>query len=114
MTDEATPQPPEKPKAPKLEVRSPRPYKPQPGEPPMHLDRLQVYLDNPSEETERHARKLLEHCGDLVLDGVQYRIRKGAHPRHPRRDPGPGAPALAKGIDKLKLETVEQLRRAAE
>jgi hypothetical protein len=62
-----------------LQVQSPNPL-PQPaaGEPAMGMGRLRAYRANPtSKDAEAYARELVERCGPLVLDGVQYRIRDG-------------------------------------
>lgn len=66
------------PAAPPLQVQSLNPL-PQPtaGEPSMGMGRLRAYRANPGPETEKYARELVERCGPLVLDGVQYRIRDG-------------------------------------
>ena len=49
---------------------------PQPpaGDPPMTIERLRSYRDDPKPDTERFARQLLTRCGPLVFDGKQYRL----------------------------------------
>jgi hypothetical protein len=65
----------EKPK--ELQIRSPRPLPgPKAGEPPMDMERLREYRDNPSGENEKYAGQLIQRCGPLVLDGHQFRFGK--------------------------------------
>lgn len=62
----------------KFLLTSPRPLQqPAPGEPSMNMSRIKTYRDNPSQKNERYAAELLERCGPLVLDQVQYRLNEG-------------------------------------
>jgi len=79
---------------------------PRPGDPPFDMDRLIVYRDDPSPDSERCARELLARCGPLVLDGVQYRIEGERIQAVPVEFLGIDRQRLASGIDKMNVSEV--------
>ena len=99
-------------------VKSPGPaHKPQPNDPPMDMDRLRAWRDDPSPTNTRLAFELIERCGDgvpsdtpadqarhypraLVLDGVSYQIRNGKITPIPVEYLGLQRAQLAAGIER--------------
>lgn len=79
---------------------------PGPGEPPLDMDRIQAYADNPMPETEKFALQLVQHCGPLVLDGIQYRDEGGKLRAIPVEFLGMERQKLATAIDKLQVERI--------
>lgn len=87
-----------------LLIRSPKPRpKLAPGDPPLHMDRLVAYRDDPNATTERHAYLLLERCGPLVLDGVQYRAESGRIVAIPRAYLGVERLTSNVGIESMQM-----------
>ncbi len=76
---------------------------PKPGDPAFDMDRLIVFRDDPSPDSERCARELIERCGPLVQDGVQYRVENGRVQAVPVEFLGIERTRLASGIDKLAI-----------
>lgn len=91
-----------------LVVRSPKKLaKPKPGEPPMDINRLALYHDEPTDGNNvKYAKELLLRCGPLILDGIQYSVDlvQDKIIAVPREFIKMERSALASGIDKLQYE----------
>jgi hypothetical protein len=68
----------------------------------MHMDRIRAWRDEPTADAERFAKELLQRCGPLVLDRVQYRLTGGEIETVDARFLGPERIRAATGIDELK------------
>ncbi len=87
--------------------------------PAMDMDRLTNWIANRDDaQAEKYAVELLERCGELVVDGVLYRVEKASGTNQdgtpwsktkilgvPREFLGLDRAALAKGIDSIVIDT---------
>jgi len=85
----------------------------------MDMDRLTHWIANRDDaQAEKYAFELLDRCGDLVSDGVLYRVERASGVNQdgtpwskakiigvPREFLGLDRAALAKGIDSLVIDT---------
>jgi hypothetical protein len=85
-------------------LKSPNALPPVPaGDPEMGMNRIVAYAETPTLATKRFAMELLQRCGPLVHNGVQYRIRGEDIAAIPTEFLGLERQAIETGYDKLEI-----------